>query len=83
MATKTQAGIHPLSQLAVFANFGGSCLWVGCDGMDAILDDVYMDAGSSEVMSKSYSTRITEVADADEPTEHELPVGNDHGYAWR
>ncbi len=51
--------------------------------MDAILDDVYTDAGSSEVMSKSYSTRITEVADAGEPTEHELSVGNDHGYVWR
>lgn len=51
--------------------------------MDAILDDVYTDVGPSEVMSKSYSTRITEVADAGEPTEHELPVGNDHGYVWR
>ena len=51
--------------------------------MDAILDDVYTDAGPSEVISKSYSTRITEVADAGEPTEHELPVGNDHGYVWR
>jgi len=34
-------------------------------------------------MSKSCSTRIAEVEDAGKPDEHELPVGNDHGYVWR
>ncbi len=33
--------------------------------------------------SRSYSTRIAEVADADEPGEHEKPVGNDGGFLWR
>jgi hypothetical protein len=31
----------------------------------------------------SCSTRIAEVANPDRPTEHERPVGNDHGYMWR
>lgn len=29
------------------------------------------------------STRIAEVADFHKSDEHELPVGNDHGYMWR
>ena len=33
--------------------------------------------------SRSYSTRIAEVADAGKPGEHELPVGKDHGFLWR
>jgi hypothetical protein len=32
---------------------------------------------------RSCSTRIAEVKDPEEPDEHELPVGNDHGYLWR
>jgi hypothetical protein len=35
------------------------------------------------VLSQSYSTRIAEVENPDKPDEHELPVGNDHGYLWR
>jgi hypothetical protein len=51
--------------------------------VDMNLDDVYMPLGTSEVISRSYSTRIAQIADLDKPTEHELPVGNDSGYVWR
>jgi hypothetical protein len=47
------------------------------------LDDVYTPIGNSEVMSRSYSTRVAQVADSGKLTEHELPVGNDSGYVWR
>ena len=47
------------------------------------LDDVYTPLGTSEVISRSYSTRIAQIADPDKPTERELPVGNDSGYVWR
>jgi hypothetical protein len=33
--------------------------------------------------SRSYSTKIAEVADAGKPGEHELPPGRDHGFLWR
>jgi hypothetical protein len=33
--------------------------------------------------SRSYSTRIADVADPGKSGEHELPVGNDHGFLWR
>lgn len=39
--------------------------------------------GPTRAMSASYSTRIAEVEDWGTPEEHELPVGNDHGYLWR
>jgi len=32
---------------------------------------------------RSVSTRISEVADVGEPTEHELPVGEGRGFMWR
>jgi hypothetical protein len=51
--------------------------------VDVNLDDVYTPLGTSEVMSRSYSTRIAQIAEPDKPTEHELPVGNDNGYVWR
>jgi hypothetical protein len=51
--------------------------------VDVNLDDVYTPLGTSEVMSRSYSTRIAQIADPDKPTERELPVGNDSGYVWR
>ena len=38
---------------------------------------------STRAASKSYSTRIAEVANLGKPDEHELPVGMDHGYMWR
>ncbi|MGC1687369.1 MAG: hypothetical protein WA734_17215 [Candidatus Acidiferrales bacterium] len=37
----------------------------------------------SRLESRTYSTRIAEVADPGTPEEHEYPVGNDHGYLWR
>lgn len=33
--------------------------------------------------TRSYTTRIQEVADADTPQEREKPVGNDGGFLWR
>jgi hypothetical protein len=33
--------------------------------------------------SRSYTTRIAEVADYGKPNERELPVGKDHGFLWR
>jgi hypothetical protein len=33
--------------------------------------------------SRSYSTRIAEVVNADTPNEHEKPVGHDGGFLWR
>lgn len=46
--------------------------------------DVYFTMqGPMRALSQSYSTRIAEVDDPDKPSEHELPVGHDHGYLWR
>jgi hypothetical protein len=47
------------------------------------LDVHYTEINSNVVISKSYSRRIAEVENPDKPDEHELPVGNDHGYLWR
>jgi len=33
--------------------------------------------------SRSFASRIAEVKDAGKPTEHELPIGKDHGFLWR
>ncbi len=38
---------------------------------------------SAHAYSRSYSTRIAEVADADSPNEREKPVGHDGGFLWR
>ncbi len=43
----------------------------------------YTPIDAARVYSQSYSTRIAEVEDPDEPGEREKPVGNDHGYLWR
>ena len=51
--------------------------------IDAEFDDVYHTLNASQATIRSYSTRIAEVADFNQPGEHELPVGNDHGYVWR
>jgi len=37
---------------------------------------------STRAQTKSYSSRIAEVANQGKPDEHELPVGMDHGYMW-
>jgi len=40
-------------------------------------------SGPTRALSQGYSTRIAEVENPDKSNEHELPVGNDHGYLWR
>jgi len=43
----------------------------------------YFPVDDKHCYSRSYTTRIQEVADADKPTEKEKPVGNDSGFLWR
>jgi hypothetical protein len=43
----------------------------------------YFPADSTRWYSRSYSTRIAEVANADTPNEREKPVGHDGGFLWR
>ncbi len=43
----------------------------------------YKQLDAKHLISSSYSTRIAEVENPDTPREHELPVGNDHGFLWR
>ena len=51
--------------------------------INANFDGHYTMSGPTRALSQSYSTRIAEVGNPDKPNEHELPVGNDHGYLWR
>ncbi|MBY0504407.1 MAG: hypothetical protein K2X03_10875 [Bryobacteraceae bacterium] len=46
-------------------------------------DTVFERVDATHGRSRSLSTRITEVADADSKDEHELPPGEDHGFMWR
>ncbi|MGB7591354.1 MAG: hypothetical protein WBO19_08960 [Terriglobia bacterium] len=43
----------------------------------------YFPIDSTHWYSRSYSTKIAEVADADTPNEREKPVGQDGGFLWR
>jgi hypothetical protein len=43
----------------------------------------YFPVDSTRWYSRSYSTRIAEVANADTPNEHEKPIGHDSGFLWR
>jgi hypothetical protein len=43
----------------------------------------YFPVDSTHCHSQSASTRIAEVVDADQPDEHEKPVGQDSGFLWR
>jgi len=43
----------------------------------------YFPMDAAHCWSRSYSTRIAEVADADTPSEAEKPVGRDGGFLWR
>jgi hypothetical protein len=43
----------------------------------------YFPVDSTHWYSRSYSTRIAEVADADTPNEREKPIGHDGGFLWR
>jgi len=51
--------------------------------VNAQFDVRYFTLGGSRAYSQSHSTRIAEVKDLGKPGEHELPVGQDHGYLWR
>ena len=51
--------------------------------INANFDVHYAMSGPARALSQSYSTRIAEVENPDKANEHELPVGNDHGYLWR
>ena len=43
----------------------------------------YFPVDSKHCYSRSYSTRIAEVVDADSPKEREKPIGHDNGFLWR
>jgi hypothetical protein len=43
----------------------------------------YTPVDSTHWYSRSFTTRIAQVADPGKPDEHELPVGDDGGYLWR
>jgi len=43
----------------------------------------YFPVDSTHCHSRSYTTRIQEVEDADESTERQKPVGQDSGFLWR
>jgi len=43
----------------------------------------YYPVDATHCHSRSYTTRIAEVVDADEPSEREKPVGRDRGFFWR
>ena len=43
----------------------------------------YFPVDATHCYSKSYTTRIQQVANADKPDESEKPVGHDSGFLWR
>ena len=51
--------------------------------LDTYHDVHYTLLSAQRAVSRSYSTRIQEVADADTPQEHDKPVGHDGGFLWR
>ncbi len=51
--------------------------------LDTNHDIQYFPMDATHCRSRSASTRIAEVADADQPGEHEKPVGHDGGFLWR
>lgn len=51
--------------------------------LNAYFDVIDTPLGNSRHQSASRSTRIAEVANPGEPSEHERPIGKDHGYMWR
>jgi hypothetical protein len=46
-------------------------------------DVQYFPVDSTHCYSRSVATRIAEVVDADQPDEHEKPIGHDGGFLWR
>jgi len=51
--------------------------------LNANFDNTDTQFSSTRAQTKSYSSRIAEVANQGKPDEHELPGGMDHGYMWR
>jgi hypothetical protein len=51
--------------------------------LDTEYDVHYVQLDSTRACSQSYSTRVEEVENAGQPSEHEKPVGNDSGFLWR
>lgn len=51
--------------------------------LDTDYDVVYGRLDAKHQYSWSHSTRVSEIADAGEPTEHPLGAGSDHGFLWR
>lgn len=51
--------------------------------LDTNYDIHYGTLSPTRVFSRSYSTRVAEVADAGESTEHEKPVDDGTGFMWR
>jgi hypothetical protein len=51
--------------------------------LDTNHDVHYFPVDSKHWYSRSYSTRIAEVVDADTPSEREKPPGHDAGFLWR
>ena len=51
--------------------------------LDTNHDVHYFPVDSKRWYSRSYSTRIAEVVDADTPHEREKPAGHDAGFLWR
>jgi hypothetical protein len=51
--------------------------------MNADFDVYHERLGAFRAVSRSYSTRLAEIADFGKPDEHELPVDDGHGYLWR
>ena len=46
-------------------------------------DVQYFPMDATHCRGRSVATRIAEVADADQPGEHEKPIGHDGGFLWR
>ena len=46
-------------------------------------DVQYFPIDATHCRSRSVATRIAEVADADQPGEHEKPIGHDGGFLWK
>jgi hypothetical protein len=51
--------------------------------LDTDYSVTYKSLDSHRTVSRSYSTRIAEVANPGKPDEHALPAGEDHGFLWR
>jgi hypothetical protein len=51
--------------------------------LDTTHDVHYVPVDKTHWYSRSVSTRIAEVQNPGQPSEHELPPGQDHGFLWR